>query len=136
MATACLRRGPHATREIPDGGRRDCRPDAREGQAGPSGKSDRPIVPAKPLTPVEGRGLSSSTDATSGESQEIGVSLPTPPSVRKLQTALQGKAKGSSNYRFYSLYDKLYRFDVLHHAYRCCQANDGAPGVDGQTFAD
>jgi len=64
------------------------------------------------------------------------VSLPTPPSVRKLQTALQGKAKGSSNYRFYSLYDKLYRFDVLHHAYRCCQANDGAPGVDGQTFAD
>src|SRR4029450_13677702 len=72
MATACLRRGPHATREIPDGGRRDCQPDAREGQAGPSGKADRPIVPAKPLTPGEGRGLSSSTDATSGESQEIG----------------------------------------------------------------
>lgn len=64
------------------------------------------------------------------------MSLPTPPSVRKLQTALQDKAKGAPGYRFYSLYDKLYRPDVLHHAYRRCQANDGAPGVDGQTFAD
>lgn len=61
----------------------------------------------------------------------------TPPlKVEKLQTALHAKAKQSPNYRFYALYDKVYRGDVLAHAYRLCRANNGAPGVDGQTFAD
>ena len=64
------------------------------------------------------------------------MNLTTPPSVQKLQTALQAKAKGSPGYRFYLLYDKLYREDVLAFAYRCCQANGGSAGVDGQTFAD
>jgi group II intron reverse transcriptase/maturase len=49
---------------------------------------------------------------------------------------LHVKAKGSPSYRFYLLYDKVYRRDVLEHAYRCCSANGGAAGVDGQTFAD
>ena len=62
--------------------------------------------------------------------------LEPPESVRKLQTALQAKAKESPGYRFYLLYDKLYRTDVLEYAYRCCKANRGAPGVDQQDFAD
>ncbi|HEX2710777.1 MAG TPA: hypothetical protein VHM88_00940 [Candidatus Acidoferrales bacterium] len=50
--------------------------------------------------------------------------------------ALHAKAKGSPNYRFYSLYDKVYRKDVLAHAYDRCKANDGAAGVDLQEFRD
>jgi len=64
------------------------------------------------------------------------MSLTTPSSVQKLQTALHDKAKGSSKFRFYALYDKVYREDVLVFAYECCQANGGAAGVDGQTFED
>jgi group II intron reverse transcriptase/maturase len=62
------------------------------------------------------------------------MSLTTPPSVQKLQTALHEKAKGSPSFRFYALYDKVYRMDVLAFAYECCKANGGAAGVDGQTF--
>ncbi len=64
------------------------------------------------------------------------MSLLPPDTVGKLQAALHTKAKGSPGYRFYALYDKLYRPDVLRHAYERCRANGGAPGVDGQTFAD
>ena len=64
------------------------------------------------------------------------MSLVPPPKVQKLQAALHAKAKASPSYRFYALYDKVYREDILAHAYRCCKANDGAAGVDGQEFAD
>lgn len=64
------------------------------------------------------------------------MSLTPPPTVGKLQTALHSKAKSTPDYRFYALYDKLYRRDVLAFAYARCRANDGAPGVDGQTFDD
>jgi len=56
--------------------------------------------------------------------------------VQKLQAALRTKAKESSDYRFYALYDKVYRADVLSIALARCQDNAGAPGVDGQTFDD
>jgi RNA-directed DNA polymerase len=64
------------------------------------------------------------------------MSLTTPESVRKLQTTLHAKAKDSPDYRFYALYDKVYRSDVMAFAYRLCRANGGAPGVNGQTFDD
>lgn len=64
----------------------------------------------------------------------MATSLATPPRVRKLQRALHVKAKGSPAFRFYALYDKIYRADMLAHAYDCCRANGGAAGVDGQTF--
>ena len=70
----------------------------------------------------------------SGKSPRIDVSLPTSDSVRTLQTALQTKAKNEPAARFYSLWDKVCRIDVLSEAYRRCRGNRGAPGVDGERF--
>ncbi len=75
-------------------------------------------------------------DARSGQNREIGVSLPPSPKVQKLQAALHAKAKGSPAFRFYALYDKVYRKDILAYAYACCRSNGGAPGVDGRGFAE
>jgi RNA-directed DNA polymerase len=63
------------------------------------------------------------------------MSLVTPENIRRLQRKLYLKAKAEPDFRFYQLYDKIYREDVLFHAYRLAHANQGAPGVDGQTFA-
>jgi group II intron reverse transcriptase/maturase len=54
--------------------------------------------------------------------------------VQQLQAALHAKAKESPNFRFYALYDKVYRTDALQAAYRQCRQNDGAPGIDRQEF--
>jgi len=62
--------------------------------------------------------------------------LSTPTSVQKLQMALHAKAKAEAGYRFYALYDKISREDILTHAWAQCRSNKGAPGVDGQDFAD
>jgi RNA-directed DNA polymerase len=62
--------------------------------------------------------------------------LSTPTSVQKLQMALHAKAKAGADYRFYALYDKISREDILAHAWAQCRSNKGAPGVDGQDFAD
>ena len=62
--------------------------------------------------------------------------LPPPVKVGKLQTALHTKAKNSPDYRFYALYDKVYRRDVLAWAFVRCLRNGGVPGVDGQSFDD
>src|ERR1700719_3355014 len=85
--------------------------------------------------PVEGRGLSSRQTQQVARDRRLG-NLATPKSVQKLQIALHAKAKAEAGYRFYALYDKISREDILAHAYAQCRSNKGAPGVDGQDFAD
>lgn len=68
--------------------------------------------------------------------EAIGVSLATPPKIQELQQKLYRKAKEEPEFRFYSLYDKVYRMDLLEHAWALAKSNKGAPGVDGRTFED
>ena len=63
------------------------------------------------------------------------MSLATPGKIRELQIKLYRKAKNEPGNRFYMLYDKIWREDIPAHAYELARANKGAPGVDGQTFA-
>src|SRR5246500_2395222 len=86
--------------------------------------------------PGEQRGLSGKETQEATKTEGLAMSLSTPESVQKLQMALHDKAKEAPNFRFYALYDKVYRKEVLAFAYQCCKANGGAAGVDGQTFED
>jgi RNA-directed DNA polymerase len=65
----------------------------------------------------------------------LAMSLQTPEKIRSLQRKLYCKAKAEPAFRFYVLYDKIYRTDILRHAYALARANAGAAGVDEETFA-
>ena len=66
----------------------------------------------------------------------IDASLETPDKVRELQNKLYRKVKSEPDFGFYQLYDKVYRADVLLHAWGLAKANAGAPGVGGESFGD
>ena len=62
------------------------------------------------------------------------MSLETPFKLRRFRRKLYSKAKQEPSYRFYALYDKICREDILEHAYALAKANAGAPGMDNQSF--
>ena len=83
----------------------------------------------------ERRDLTNRYAFRSEKGQVIAVRLATPDKVRNLQRALYRRAKQSPKLQFHSLYDKVFRRDVLAHAFARCRANDGAAGPDGMTLA-
>lgn len=84
---------------------------------------------------MEERGLGSGSTQEAEKEWRLG-NLQTPISVQRLRAALHAKAKEEPRFRFYLLYDKVYRRDVLEYAYESCKANKGAAGVDGVRFED
>jgi RNA-directed DNA polymerase len=87
------------------------------------------------VMPAEGRGPDQRQVSKVTRPRRLAQSLTTPlERVQKLQTSLQAKAKAEPAFRFYSLWDKVCRADVIEEAYRACRRNDGAPGADGLTF--
>lgn len=101
--------------------------------------AEGPVVPlATPerAKPARGKGPWFRVLPRRRGTEAIGVSLTTPPKIQELQRKLYHKAKEEPQFRFYLLYDKVYRADILTHAWALCKANRGAPGVDGKTLKD
>jgi len=84
---------------------------------------------------VEGRVFTSGVLSKEPRAGRLTMSLQTPAKIRTLQRKPYCKAKAEPEYRFYLLYDKVWRADILAHAWALAKANGGAPGVDGATFA-
>jgi RNA-directed DNA polymerase len=134
---ACMTRKSTGTREAPAVRGVTLKPTTREGQVGPQRVTDRPAVATKSGNADGAKGSWFRTNARRGRRAEgLAMSLQTLLKVQKLQAALHAKAKGSPGYRFYALYDKVYRADVLSEAYEQCRRNGGAAGIDGQSFED
>ena len=112
MATACTQ-GKRTQHGKPHGVVSDDQPNAREGQVGRHGVAEGFVVPLKPGNAGGGKGPQFKTDAIRGEGTWRLGNLSTPTSVQKLQMALHAKAKAEAGYRFYALYDKISRDDIL-----------------------
>jgi len=84
--------------------------------------------------PAEQRALTSGALSKMARGRRLAMSLVTPDKIRNLQRKLYCKAKAEPAFRFYVLYDKICREDILLHAYKLSRANAGAPSVDGVTF--
>jgi RNA-directed DNA polymerase len=91
------------------------------------------LHPEDNTTLGEGRGNTFITFPKERRKGDCGM-LKTPEKIWELQRKLYQKAKQKKEYRFYLLYDKVYRLDILNHAYNLVRANKGAPGIDGETF--
>jgi RNA-directed DNA polymerase len=92
------------------------------------------LHPKDSITFGEGRGNAFITFQKKRREGDCTEVLKTPEKIRELQRKLYRKAKQEKEYRFYLLCDKIYRQDILNHAYRLVKANKGAPGIDGETF--
>src|SRR5437762_14379824 len=104
---------------------------SRERQARAERVADGFVVPWKPGNAGGGKGPWFEAKCPKWKKAwRLAMSLTPPATVGKLQKALGDKAKASPSYRFYALYDKLYRRDILEYAYRRCKANAGCAGVD------
>lgn len=94
-------------------------------------ESERCVVPMKAGNAERGKAPHFWVPTDGADGRGLAVGLTAPESVGKLQKGLYDKAKSEPALRFYSLYDKVYRPDILRHAWEHCRANGGAPGVDG-----
>ena len=105
-------------------------------------KSDDPVLNTGEdrqdnITCLKQRG-SALTGVSNGrrETNRLGNNLTTVDKIQELQRKLYLKAKSEPNFRFYALYDKMYRMDVLMKAWQRVRANRGAQGIDGKTIKD